>query len=147
MDGICDVPAPYTRETEFMIHIVIVDDEADTHLLYKLKFKKMFAHWGELNLVSFLNAQECMDYLKNPQSQPVDLILSDINMPGMDGFELLKEVHGMSLHMPFYMVSAYESSEFRTKAESLGATRFLRKPVDFHQLGEAVRQDLKLSEQ
>lgn len=130
-----------------MIHIVIVDDEADTHLLYKLKFKKLFAHWGELNLVSFLNAPDCLSYLRRADlSQPVDLILSDINMPGMDGFELLKEVKNMHLNVPFYMVSAYESSEFRNKAESLGATRFLSKPVDFNRLGEAVRQDLKLSD-
>lgn len=130
-----------------MIHIVIVDDEVDTHLLYKLKFKKLFAHWGELNLVSFLNAPDCLSYLRRTDlSQPVDLILSDINMPGMDGFELLKEVKSMHLNVPFYMVSAYESSEFRNKAESLGATRFLSKPVDFNRLGEAVRQDLKLSD-
>ncbi len=130
-----------------MIHIVIVDDEADTHLLYKLKFKKLFAHWGDLNLVSFLNAPDCLAYLRrqNP-SQPVDLILSDINMPGMDGFELLKEVKSMHLDVPFYMISAYESSEFRRKADALGATRFLSKPVDFNELGEAVRQDLKLTD-
>ena len=90
------------------------------------------------------DGQSALDAMNNNR---YDVLLCDLIMPGMDGFELLKEVHGMSLHMPFYMVSAYESSEFRTKAESLGATRFLSKPVDFHQLGEAVRQDLKLSEQ
>lgn len=146
MDRVFDVPAPYTRKTEFMIHIVIVDDEADTHLLYKLKFKKLFAHWGELNLTSFLNAPDCLDFLKTPEGGKVDLILSDINMPGMDGFELLQAVKGLHIKVPFYMVSAYESSEFRNKAESLGATRFLSKPVDFNRLGDAVRLDLKLAE-
>lgn len=145
MDRVFYVPAPYTRKTEFMIHIVIVDDEADTHLLYKLKFKKLFAHWGELHLTSFLNAPECLDFLKTPEGARVDLILSDINMPGMDGFELLQEVKARQINAPFYMISAYESSEFRNKAESLGATRFLSKPVDFSNLGDAVRQDLKLS--
>lgn len=129
-----------------MIHILIVDDEADTHLLYKLKFKKLFAHWGDLNLTSFLNAQDCLDYLKKENHEQVDLILSDINMPGMNGFELLQAVHNLNMHVPFYMVSAYESSEFRNKAASLGATRFLSKPVDFGRLGDAVREDLHLSE-
>lgn len=127
-----------------MIHIVIVDDEADTHLLYKLKMKKLFASFGELNLVSFLNGQDCLDYLKKSDTPRVDLILSDINMPGMDGFELLRAVRAFNKDVPFYMVSAYESSEFRNKAESLGAQRFISKPVDFGNLGDLLRHDLSL---
>ncbi len=69
-----------------MIHIVIVDDEADTHLLYKLKFKKLFANASNLNLVSFLNASDCLHYLQRGDIPHVDLIMSDINMPEMDGF-------------------------------------------------------------
>lgn len=127
-----------------MIHIVIVDDEADTHLLYKLKFKKLFANLGNLNLVSFLNAPECLRYLERQDIPPVDLILSDINMPDMDGFELLQKVHSMNSRIPFYMVSAYESPEFRLKANSLGATRFLSKPVDFNLLGDMLKKDLSI---
>ncbi|KHD88124.1 MAG: hypothetical protein OM95_11245 [Bdellovibrio sp. ArHS] len=124
------------------MHIVIVDDEADTHLLYKLKFKKLIPTLGELNLVSFLSAQECLDYLHRKDIPRVDLILSDINMPGMDGFELLQKVHEFNSSIPVYMVSAYESPEYRIKADSLGASRFLSKPVDFHLLVEMLRKDL-----
>ncbi|UOF00571.1 response regulator [Bdellovibrio reynosensis] len=127
-----------------MIHIVIVDDEADTHLLYKLKFKKLFASIGELNLVSFLSAPETLDYLNKPTTPPVDLILSDINMPDMDGFELLQELRKNHSKIPVYMVSAYESPEYRMKAASLGAARFLSKPVDFHTLIEMIKKDLQL---
>lgn len=127
-----------------MINILIVDDEADTHLLYKLKFKKLFANLGELNLVSFLNAPDCLKYLERSDVPPVDLILSDINMPDMDGFELLQKVHEKKPKLPFYMVSAYESPEFRIKADSLGATRFLSKPVDFHLLGDMLKKDLSI---
>lgn len=127
-----------------MINIVIVDDEVDTHLLYKLKFKKLFANTRELNLVSFLNAPDCLRYLQSTGTPHVDLILSDINMPDMDGFELLKQVQHIDAKIPFYMVSAYESSEFRHKANSLGATRFLSKPVDFQALGDMVKRDLSL---
>ncbi|WP_415064403.1 response regulator [Bdellovibrio sp.] len=127
-----------------MINILIVDDEADTHLLYKLKFKKLFANLGELNLVSFLNAPDCLKYLERSDVPPVDLILSDINMPDMDGFELLQKVHEKKPQLPFYMVSAYESPEFRIKADSLGATRFLSKPVDFHLLGDMLKKDLSI---
>lgn len=128
-----------------MIHIVIVDDEADTHLLYKLKFKKFFASLGDLKLVSFLSAKDCLEYLKKSDTPHVDLIMSDINMPDMDGFELLQEVRKFDKDLPFYVVSAYESTEFRTKAENLGAQRFLSKPVDFNALNEALRTDLNLS--
>lgn len=128
-----------------MIHIVIVDDEADTHLLYKLKFKKFFASLGDLKLVSFLSAKDCLEYLRRPDTPPVDLIMSDINMPDMDGFELLQEVRKLNGTLPFYVVSAYESNEFRAKAESLGAQRFLSKPVDFNALNEALKADLDLS--
>lgn len=128
-----------------MIHIVIVDDEADTHLLYKLKFKKFFALLGDLKLVSFLSAKDCLSYLRRADTPHVDLIMSDINMPEMDGFELLQEVRKFDPTMPFYVVSAYESTEFRTKAESLGAQRFLSKPVDFNALNEALKVDLNLS--
>ncbi|HWU44884.1 MAG TPA: response regulator [Bdellovibrio sp.] len=128
-----------------MIHIVIVDDEADTHLLYKLKFKKFFASLGELKLVSFLSARDCLTYLQQKDTPHIDLILSDINMPDMDGFALLQEVHKLNKNLPFYVVSAYESSEFRTKADALGAKRFLSKPVDFNALNDALRTDLNLS--
>ena len=128
-----------------MIHIVIVDDEADTHLLYKLKLKKLFSHWGELNLVSFLNATDCLRYVENKKTEPIDLVLSDINMPEMDGFEFLQKMTAEHSEIPVYMVSAYESPDFREKADRLGATRFLSKPVDFHLLGELVKTDLALN--
>lgn len=127
-----------------MIQIVIVDDEADTHLLYKLKLKKLFANRSELNLVSFLNATDCLDYLKKSDTEHVDLVLSDINMPGMDGFELLREVRKFDKKLLFYMVSAYESSEYRNKAEALGAQHFISKPVDFSSLVDILRRDLHL---
>jgi YesN/AraC family two-component response regulator len=128
-----------------MTHIVIVDDEADTHLLYKLKLKKLFLAWGDVNLTSFLKATECLAYLKDPNSPKVDLILSDINMPEMDGFELLQEVQKLNKSTPVYVVSAYESNEFKHKAQNLGAARFLSKPVDFSALGEALKSDLNIN--
>lgn len=127
-----------------MIHIVIVDDEADTHLLYKLKFKKLFSDLGELNLISFLNASDCLRYLQSKDKPEVNLILSDINMPEMDGFALLGKIRELNAKVPVYMVSAYESHEFRKKADTLGASGFLSKPVDFQALSNMVKKDLSL---
>lgn len=131
-----------------MTHIVIVDDEADTHMLYKLRFKKIFPKLGEeLKLVSFLSAQECLSYLQKPGTPKVDVVLSDINMPEMDGFSLLKQIHALNPEIPVYMVSAYESADFRQKALQLGASRFLSKPVDFTALREMLLADLQIPEQ
>lgn len=131
-----------------MTHIVIVDDEADTHMLYKLRFKKIFPNIGEnLKLVSFLSARECLDYLQNPETPKVDVVLSDINMPEMDGFSLLKQIRALNPQLPVYMVSAYESADFRQKALQLGASRFLSKPVDFTALRQMLLTDLQIPEQ
>jgi YesN/AraC family two-component response regulator len=92
-----------------------------------------------------LNARDCLTYLNNVESPHVDVILSDINMPEMDGFELLKRVRVAHPEIPIYMVSAYESPEFRTRADQLGALRFLSKPVDFHLLGDLLVKDLQIT--
>ncbi len=129
----------------FMIQILIVDDEADTHLLYKLKLKKIFAPVGSLEIMSFLSGKECLEYLKSHKGAPIDLILTDINMPEMDGFELLKEIRKFDSVTPIYVVSAYESAEYKRRASQLGSNRYLSKPVDFNLLGEAFKADLNIS--
>lgn len=126
-----------------MIHIIIVDDEADTHLLYKLKFKKMFPENNELSLISFSNGLDCLKYLAQKPTPAVDLIMTDINMPEMDGFELLGKVHEQFPQIPVYMISAYESADFRKKAEQLGAAQFISKPVDFSRLLNCIQSEIK----
>lgn len=143
MDGFYFDPSYQGRKARLMIHIVIVDDEADTHLLYKLKFKKMFPESDQLNLISFSNGFDCLEYLKQNPTPTVDLIMTDINMPEMDGFELLGKVHKQFPHIPVYMISAYESSDFRNKAEQMGAAQFLSKPVDFSRLFNCIQSEIK----
>lgn len=127
-----------------MLHILIVDDEPDTHLLYNFKFKKIFPNPQELQISSFLNAPDCLRYIAENPGPSVDLILSDINMPGMDGFEFLQKIHELRPELPVYMISAYESPEFRNRAAKLGASQFLSKPVDFNKLSALVKKDLRL---
>jgi CheY-like chemotaxis protein len=68
------------------------------------------------------------------------VILSDINMPGMDGLELLREVRGLRPELPVLMVTAYGDDERRRRADELGAAAFLTKPVDFDQLKQQLVQ-------
>jgi DNA-binding NtrC family response regulator len=125
-----------------MMNIVVIDDEIDTHLLYKMKFRKMSAGKEELHVESFLGAEECLMYLEG-NLNGVDMILTDINMPGMDGFELLKHVKDLDKKIPVYMISAYESTDYRRKALELGAAGFLNKPVDFNQLADVINRSSK----
>ena len=128
-----------------MTNILIVDDEADTHLLYKLKLNKIFAPVGRVSIISFLSGKDCLSYLNAHKDETIDLILTDINMPEMDGFELLKEIRKMDQVTPIYVVSAYESAEYKRKASQLGSNRYLSKPVDFNLLGEAFKADLNIN--
>ena len=68
------------------------------------------------------------------------VILSDINMPGMDGLTLLGEVKKRFPALPVMMVTAYGDNERRRRASDLGAAEFLTKPVDFDRLKEQLRQ-------
>jgi CheY-like chemotaxis protein len=67
-------------------------------------------------------------------------VLSDINMPGMDGLELLGEIKQRRPDLPVMMVTAYGDDERRRRARELGAVEFITKPVDFDQLKEQLRQ-------
>lgn len=119
--------------------ILVVDDERDIQTLFEQRFRKeirdkvmefAFAFSGEEALV-------CMERFKH---QAI-LILSDINMPGMSGLELLNRIK-QKIHTPppvVMMITAYGDSENFKRAMELGADDFLTKPVDFIMLKEKIK--------
>lgn len=120
--------------------ILVVDDETDIRTLFEQKFRKEirdnvftfeFAHSGEAAL----------EVLKNKDSNII-LILSDINMPGMSGLELLRRVRGIFPAAPpkVFMLTAYGDKENRERADVLGADDFLTKPIDFSNLKEKLHE-------
>jgi DNA-binding response OmpR family regulator len=78
-------------------------------------------------------------FLRNPDRADYALILSDINMPGMSGFELLQKVKIDFPELKVMMISAYGDDEHQTKAKNLGADDFITKPVDFKELEARLR--------
>lgn len=119
--------------------ILVVDDERDIQVLFEQRLRKEIRN----NLVQFVFAfsgEEALDYLGKTQHEAV-LILSDINMPGMSGLELLENVKKKFLKPPpvVMMITAYGDAENHRMATELGADDFLTKPVDFTLLKEKLK--------
>lgn len=111
--------------------ILIVDDEIDVEDLFKQKFRKEIRN-QEMSFSFAHSGEEALTYLKEHDSEAV-LILSDINMPGMSGLELLRQIR-TNYHKPpptVMMITAYGDSDNKKQAEEYGANDFLTKPLDF----------------
>jgi CheY-like chemotaxis protein len=120
------------------VSILIVDDEPDVGDLFRQRFRRE-ARQGLYVLHFALSAQEALERLGEIKPQLI-VILSDINMPGMDGLALLREIKDRRPDLPVMMVTAYGDEERRRRAAEYGAAEFLTKPVDFDILKERLRR-------
>jgi CheY-like chemotaxis protein len=119
--------------------VLVVDDETDVQFLFEQRFRKEIRN-GEMNFVFAFSGESALAYLKDHEHEVV-LILSDINMPGMNGLELLEKIKS-KYHKPppvVMMVTAYGDDENFNTAKRLGADDFLTKPVDFPLLKEKLK--------
>jgi len=120
------------------VSILIVDDEPDVAELFRQRFRRE-ARQGTYVLHFAASGEEALDRL--PEVRPeLIVILSDINMPGMDGLALLRELKLRRPDLPVMMVTAYGDEERRKYAAEFGAIDFLTKPVDFDTLKENLRR-------
>jgi len=118
---------------------LVVDDEMDVEALFKQRFRKEIKE-GQVDFVFATSGELALEYLNENHHEGV-LILSDINMPGMSGLELLGKIkQKYSTPSPtVMMITAYGDSENYNQAMKLGADDFLTKPVDFTLLREKLR--------
>ncbi len=121
------------------MNILVVDDENDIEDLFLQKFRHEIRS-KEINFSFRNNGEDALTYLDQHKSEAV-LILSDINMPGMSGIELLKKIKKQfdNPSPSVVMISAYGDKNSKNEAIELGADDFLSKPVDF----EALKLRLK----
>ncbi|MFZ1677135.1 MAG: response regulator [Saprospiraceae bacterium] len=119
--------------------ILVVDDETDIQPLFMQKFRMEIKNQDVLFAFAF-SGEEALDYLNTKNHEAV-LILSDINMPGMNGLELLEHIKQNRYSPPPYvmMITAYGDQEIYNKAIRLGADDFLTKPLDFQNLKEKLK--------
>ena len=121
------------------VSILVVDDEPDVAELFRQRFRRDVRQ-GTYVLHFAASGEEALQQLAGEIQPELIVILSDINMPGMDGLTLLGEVRKRFPDLPVMMITAYGDDERRRRADDLGATDFLTKPVDFEQLKAQLRQ-------
>jgi CheY-like chemotaxis protein len=121
------------------VSILVVDDEPDVANLFRQHFRRE-ARQGAYALHFALSASEALERLAGGIEPQLIVILSDINMPGMDGLALLREIKTRRPDLPVMMLTAYGDDERRRRAAEYGAAEFLTKPVDFDFLKERLRE-------
>ena len=120
-----------------MIKILIVDDEVDVEALITQKFRRKVRK-GEWEMVFSRNGEEALQVLQeNPN---IDIVLSDINMPKMDGLTLLQRIHDKKYNLRTIMVSAYSDIENIRSAMNNGAFDFITKPINFEDMETTVER-------
>jgi adenylate cyclase len=122
-----------------MAKILVVDDEADLEILIKQKFRQKIRQ-NEYNFIFALNGRHALEQLE--QNKDVDLVLSDINMPEMDGLTLLSRISESNSLLKSVIVSAYGDMENIRVAMNRGAFDFVTKPVDFKDLEITIDRTL-----
>jgi len=118
--------------------ILVVDDEQDVKTLFEQRFRKEIKS-GQVEFVFAFSGEDALVQLNKWEHEAM-LILSDINMPGMSGLQLLENVKKKYMKPPpvVMMITAYGDSENHKIAKELGADDFLTKPVDFAKLKEKL---------
>ncbi|HEX8332671.1 MAG TPA: adenylate/guanylate cyclase domain-containing protein [Segetibacter sp.] len=127
-----------------MAKILVADDEVDLEMLIKQKFRKQIRE-NKYEFVFALNGNDALEKLK--QHPDIDVLLSDINMPEMDGLTLLTKLSEVSPLVKSVMVSAYGDMENIRSAMNRGAFDFICKPVNFDDLELTMIKTLKHVEQ
>ena len=120
--------------------VLVVDDERDIQPLFQQRFRREIRS-GEIEFAFAYSGEEALSYM-NKNKQEAVLILSDINMPGMSGLELLKNIKDNHREPPpvVMMITAYGDEDNYKRAMELGADDFLTKPVDFSHLKGKIKE-------
>jgi CheY-like chemotaxis protein len=118
--------------------ILVVDDEPDVEALFRQQFRRDLRA-ARFTMEFALSAPRALELIGEAREVTLILILSDINMPGMSGLELLPKAREMRPDVPVILITAYGDADTKRKALENGAAAFLTKPIDF----SALRQEIE----
>ncbi len=124
--------------------ILVVDDEPDVETLFRQQFRRELRA-GRFKMEFAQSAVSALERIAEAESASLILILSDINMPGMSGLELLPQAKAARPDVPVIMITAYGDPETRRKALENGAEALLTKPIDFAELRGEIETRLGLA--
>ena len=110
--------------------ILVVDDEPDVEMLFRQQFRRDLRD-GRFTMDFAQSAPAALQRITDAEDARIILILSDINMPGMSGLELLPKAKAARPDVPIIMITAYGDAETKRKALESGADALLTKPIDF----------------
>src|SRR5581483_1638601 len=121
--------------------VLVVDDEADVEPLFRQQFRRELRA-SRFTMEFMMSAAEALEFLAGAAQRQLILILSDINMPGMSGLELLPKVKALRPDLSVIMITAYGDAQTISRARAEGADGLLTKPVDFALLRQEIDQRL-----
>jgi len=110
--------------------ILVVDDEPDVEILFRQQFRRDLRA-GRFTMEFAQSAEAALQRIDDAEGISIILILSDINMPGMTGLELLPRAKAARPNVPVIMITAYGDAETKRKALEGGAEALFTKPIDF----------------
>jgi len=117
--------------------ILVVDDESDVEILFRQQFRRDLRA-GRFTMEFAQSADMALQLIADAGDQSLILILSDINMPGMSGLELLPKAKAARPDVPVIMITAYGDAETKRQALERGAEALLTKPIDFGTLRSEI---------
>ena len=119
--------------------ILVVDDEPDVELLFRQHFRRDLRS-GRFSMEFAQSGSTALARIADADERYLILILSDINMPGMSGLDLLPQAKAARPDVPVIMITAYGDAETKRKALEQGAEALLTKPIDFVTLRGEIDQ-------
>ena len=117
--------------------ILVVDDEPDVELLFRQQFRRDLRA-GRFSMEFAPSAVTALKSIADAGDRSLILILSDVNMPGMSGLELLPRAKALRPDVPIIMITAYGDAETKRQALERGAEALLTKPIDFGALRNEI---------
>jgi CheY-like chemotaxis protein len=124
--------------------ILVVDDEPDVEVLFRQQFRRDLRD-GRFVMDFAQSGDQALDLISAAANVTLILILSDINMPGMSGLELLPKARAARPDVPVIMITAYGDADTKRKALENGAEALLTKPIDFAVLRDEIEARLGLA--